>query len=108
MEFWNKLAQTRSRSAQGIAGSATRSKLAKDYLRLLEGRAVTRSRVIDKTPINSDYLGHIYSVFPNARFIYMDRDPIGCVPVLLFSGVRGRPEFFDGSGRHSALLQWAP
>ena len=38
-------------------------------------RAVDGSRVIDKTPVNSDYLGLIYSVFPNARFIYMDRDP---------------------------------
>ena len=34
------------------------------------------SRVVDKAPVNSDYLGLIYSVFPNARVIYMQRDPI--------------------------------
>ena len=26
--------------------------------------------------VNSDLIGMIYSVFPNARFIYMERDPI--------------------------------
>ena len=77
MEFWNKLAQKReSEVLKGLLDLATRSKLAEDYLLLLESRAVDASRVIDKTPINSDYLGHIYSVFPNARFIYMDRDPM--------------------------------
>jgi hypothetical protein len=29
-----------------------------------------------KAPVNSDYLGVIHSVFPNARIIYMQRDPI--------------------------------
>ena len=31
---------------------------------------------MDKAPINSDYLGAIYSVFPNARIIHIGRDPI--------------------------------
>ncbi len=35
-----------------------------------------RRASIDKAPVNSDYLGLIYSVFPNARVIYMQRDPI--------------------------------
>jgi len=33
-------------------------------------------RVVDKAPVNSDFLGIIYAVFPNARVIYMQRDPI--------------------------------
>jgi hypothetical protein len=33
-------------------------------------------RVTDKTPVNSDYLGLIHSVFPNARVIYVRRDPL--------------------------------
>jgi hypothetical protein len=33
-------------------------------------------RVVDKSPENSIYLGLIYSVFPNARVICMQRDPI--------------------------------
>jgi hypothetical protein len=32
--------------------------------------------VVDKTPLNADYVGLIHSVFPNARFIHMRRDPI--------------------------------
>ena len=35
-----------------------------------------RPRVVNKSPVNSDFLGSIYSVFPNARIIYMQRDPI--------------------------------
>jgi hypothetical protein len=33
-------------------------------------------RVVDKAPVNSEYLGIIHSVFPQARIIYMRRDPI--------------------------------
>ena len=43
---------------------------------MLERFSPSASRVVDKTPVNSDFLGMIYSVFPNARVIYMQRDPI--------------------------------
>ena len=33
-------------------------------------------RIVDKAPVNSDYLGVIHSVFPKARIIYVQRDPI--------------------------------
>ena len=46
-------------------------RLAEDYLRLLETRARDASRIVDKTPVNSDYIEPIHSVFPNARFIFM-------------------------------------
>ena len=42
----------------------------------LEGRSANALRVVDKSTENSDFLGLIYSVFPNARVIYMQRDPI--------------------------------
>jgi hypothetical protein len=32
--------------------------------------------VVDKAPINSDYLGLIHAVYPQARIIYLQRDPI--------------------------------
>jgi hypothetical protein len=50
--------------------------VAEEYLRILEGLSANASRVVDKAPVNSDFLGLIYSVFPNARVIYMQRDPI--------------------------------
>ena len=55
---------------------SARLEVAEEYLRLLESLSASASRVIDKAPVNSDFLGLIYSVFPNARVIYMQRDPI--------------------------------
>jgi tetratricopeptide (TPR) repeat protein len=77
MDFWNGLMSTRESllRKRPLDGTA-RGKLAEDYLKLLQTRAGAGLRVIDKTPVNSDYIGVIYSVFPNARFIYMERDPI--------------------------------
>jgi len=53
-----------------------RNKLAEDYLEVLGARSADALRVVDKAPVNCDYLGLIHSVFPNARFIYMQRNPI--------------------------------
>jgi tetratricopeptide (TPR) repeat protein len=53
-----------------------RRKLAAAYLRVLARYSPDALRVVDKTPFNSDYLGLIHAVFPNARIIYLRRDPI--------------------------------
>ena len=74
LDFW--VAQIAKGAGQAIIGEASRPKVAADYLRLLEGFSETASRIVDKAPVNSDFLGVIYSVFPNARVIYMQRDPI--------------------------------
>jgi tetratricopeptide (TPR) repeat protein len=60
----------------GLLSEAARKKQAEGYLRALEMRTGDALRIVDKAPINSDYLGAIHSVFPNARIIYMRRDPI--------------------------------
>jgi tetratricopeptide (TPR) repeat protein len=60
----------------GSLSESTRTKLAEAYLRVLEAKSGDALRIVDKAPVNSDYLGVIHSVFPNARFIYMRRDPI--------------------------------
>ena len=76
MDFWNTFARTHESEVRGgLLDQATRKKLGEDHLRLLMSRG-DNVRVIDKTTINSDYIGIIYSVFPNARFIYVNRDPI--------------------------------
>ena len=59
-----------------LLDESTRKKLAENCLRELEARSGDALRIVDKTPLNSDYLGVIHSVFPNARIIYMQRDPI--------------------------------
>jgi hypothetical protein len=56
--------------------AALRTKLAEQYLRVLTAGAADASRVVDKAPVNSDYLGVIHCVFPKARIIYMRRNPI--------------------------------
>jgi len=61
---------------RGLLGESTKKHFADAYLRSLEARAGDALRIVDKNPVNSDYLGAIYSTFPNARIIYMQRDPI--------------------------------
>jgi tetratricopeptide (TPR) repeat protein len=61
---------------QGMRDEPRRKKLAETYLQALEGSSGDALRIVDKAPSNSDYLGVIHSVFPNARIIYMRRDPI--------------------------------
>jgi tetratricopeptide (TPR) repeat protein len=76
LDYWAALNAKRSGLAQGILDEPTRSKVAEEYLRMLERFSSSATRIVDKTPVNSDFLGLIYSVFPNARVIYMQRDPI--------------------------------
>jgi Flp pilus assembly protein TadD len=61
---------------EGMLSEPTRKKLADEYLRVLAGHSGDALRIVDKTPVNSDYLGAVHSVFPHARIIYMRRDPI--------------------------------
>jgi tetratricopeptide (TPR) repeat protein len=52
------------------------AKLGTSYLRVLAQYSAEAARVVDKTPANLDYVGFIHRVFPNARFICMQRDPV--------------------------------
>jgi tetratricopeptide (TPR) repeat protein len=77
MGFWYTSARAREAEVRaGLLDPVIRKTLAEDYLRLLEAHAGDEPRIIDKTTMNSDYMGTIYSVFPRARFIYVQRDPI--------------------------------
>jgi tetratricopeptide (TPR) repeat protein len=76
LDFWASLVAKDAERTLGILGEATRPKVAEEYLQILENFSANASRVVDKAPVNSDFLGLIYSVFPNARVIYMQRDPI--------------------------------
>lgn len=77
LEFWiAAVSKHETAIRQGLPSESLRSKLASDYLRLLATHSRDATRVIDKAPVNSDYLGLIHAVFPRARFIYLQRDPI--------------------------------
>jgi tetratricopeptide (TPR) repeat protein len=76
-QFWSdSMREHESRVRVGSLDEQLTEKLAGGYLQTLEARARDALRIVDKTPLNAEYLGVIHSVFPNARFIYMRRDPI--------------------------------
>jgi hypothetical protein len=76
LDFWAALSAKDTGQAPCILDEPARSKVAEEYLRVLGALSGGASRVVDKAPANSDFLGLIYSVFPNARVVYMQRDPI--------------------------------
>ena len=53
-----------------------RKKFAQGYLEQLERHGADARHIVDKAPVNSDYLGLIHTLFPNGRIISMCRDPI--------------------------------
>jgi len=74
-------------------GESTRKELAEAYLRALASHSVDALRIVDKAPVNSDYLGIIHSVFPNARIVYMRRDPIDTCLSCYFQQLSPSMEF---------------
>jgi tetratricopeptide (TPR) repeat protein len=77
VDFWaHAMHKDQAALRSGPVGEALAGKLVAGYLRELGAHSRDSARVVDKTPINSDYLGLIHSLFPNARVIYVRRDPI--------------------------------
>jgi tetratricopeptide (TPR) repeat protein len=76
LDFWNSPPLMEAGITQGIFSETARLKVAEDYLRILESSSKSASRIVNKAPVNSDFLGLIYTVFPNARVVYVQRDPI--------------------------------
>lgn len=59
-----------------VPGERLRRKLADEYLGVLAGHFPDALRIVDKATVNSDHLGLINAALPNARMIYLQRDPI--------------------------------
>lgn len=77
LKFWMDAAAAEgAKIRKDLLPQESRQKLAADYLRTLQARHRDAGHVIDKTPHNADHLGLIHSVFPDARIIHMQRDPI--------------------------------
>jgi tetratricopeptide (TPR) repeat protein len=79
LEYWNALAHDRGAAiAQGqfLIDESAKKSVAEAYLHILDQVSGTALRVVDKAVLNSDHLGIIHAVFPCARIIYMQRDPI--------------------------------
>jgi len=77
LNYWTKVAEEYGESIEKrLLDAALRTKLGEQYLRLLAGNAAGAKRIVDKAPVNSDFLGIIYSALPDSKIIYMRRDPI--------------------------------
>jgi Flp pilus assembly protein TadD len=76
LDFWLQAAHANQGIQRQVLGLPARKRVAEDYLRLIERRCPQALRIVDKTPANSDLVGFIHTVFPNARIIRMRRDPI--------------------------------
>ncbi len=104
------LAQRRARAYDRDTAGAARAEAARK--KLAEGLSACSGarcsadalRIVDKAPVNSDYLGFIHSVFPNARIIHMRRDPIDTCLSCYFQQFSTGHELHDGSARPGALL----
>jgi len=76
-DYWCNVApEHESCLASGDDGDDLISKLACDYLRLLDELSTGALRIVDKMTTNFMCLGLIHAALPNARFIHMRRNPI--------------------------------
>lgn len=77
LTFWHgayrRLEET---SPDGIADQSLFGSMARSYLERLAELSGGATRVVDKMPANFLYAGLIHAVFPNARIIHMQRDPL--------------------------------
>jgi Flp pilus assembly protein TadD len=75
--FWShSYFETERVLQQSPPGEALTRTLAQDYLRVLGEAGLNAQRVVDKMPFNSDLVGPVHCVFPHARMVYVQRDPI--------------------------------
>lgn len=76
-DFWQTAAHRVSDELRGGLPDAQLSrKLGDAYLKAVTRHSADALRVVDKSTFNSDHLGLIHAVFPRARIIYLQRDPL--------------------------------
>jgi tetratricopeptide (TPR) repeat protein len=76
LPFWNEVARKHPDAVRNVGlTDSLQLKLSEAYLSTLNRHSKEADRVVDKSAYNTDYVGLIHSVFPNARIIYVRRDP---------------------------------
>jgi hypothetical protein len=74
--FWDSaFGAFTSTARQSNAGASAFSGMAGDYLAQVSASAGAARRVVDKMPANFLYAGLIHAVFPQAKFLHMQRHP---------------------------------
>jgi tetratricopeptide (TPR) repeat protein len=75
--FWSDASgAVQAAAREGGAAADLASRLARDYLQLLQNLSADALRVTDKMPGNFMYLGLIRAVLPGSRIIHVRRDPV--------------------------------
>ncbi len=77
VRFWDKAFDALEKAAeQGESPAGCLAELTEGYLRRIGRGAGEALRITDKMPANFLYAGLIHAVFPRARFIHMQRNPL--------------------------------
>lgn len=76
LEFWRETVHRLPGLQRDLPDARLAAELAQDYLNVLARHSKDARRVVDKACLNTDVIGLIHSVFPRARFIYVQRDPV--------------------------------
>jgi Flp pilus assembly protein TadD len=77
LHFWPSVFREHERRLRcDVPDRALARLLADSYLRVLGRCSPDAMRVVDKSNFNADFLGLIHLVLPNARIVYVRRDPI--------------------------------
>jgi tetratricopeptide (TPR) repeat protein len=77
LPFWNDAAHRHAAVVRDrVPGEPILRKLAAAYSSILDSLSPQALRVVDKSNYNMDHLGLIHAAFPQARVIYLRRDPI--------------------------------
>jgi hypothetical protein len=95
--FWNHAVVKHDTPLRtGLLEGDLRKKLADEYVTTLTRLHPDSQYVVDKAPVNSDYLGLIHSALPRARIIYVRRDPIDtCLSCYFQPFFSSQPWSFD-------------
>jgi tetratricopeptide (TPR) repeat protein len=77
LTFWNDAYRDNETDIRaGKLSESVRRSLGERYLKLLRTHGADTKLVVDKANVNVDYMGLIHMVFPMARFICVERNPI--------------------------------
>ena len=97
LDFWQETARGEdNRVRRKILSENARRKLASEYIAAIKRLSPNADAVVEATPLNADYVGLIYSVLPDARFIFMRRDPVDTCLSCYFQPFNGTRNFaFD-------------
>ncbi|HEX4266528.1 MAG TPA: sulfotransferase [Steroidobacteraceae bacterium] len=76
LDFWHVTARKHESLRREDPDEPLTRKLGESYLKVLQQHSPNALRVVDKSTFNTDHLGLIHRVLPQARIIYVQRDPI--------------------------------